>query len=600
MKTKFINLLKGFLTAYAMRTLIGVALRPEWYETKLDYVIGNVYELLGYYDFVFLLFWVVCTVFYFHFAGQDLKKPGNIVMSAILSVLIPMGQCMRDNKSVFPCFSSAVNIVKLILIAAGFFFFFLTGIKALQDFLVKKNFVSDDPGFFKKNPFLKSFLILLSVYSLVTIICYPGNLNADTIGQIYQVYGEFPYSEHHPLLSTLLVGGLVKGFDVLTGSKAPGLFVYTLLQGVMMSAALSFSIAVLAKRKFSKTGLWTLLIIYAVSPVYTNICSTAIKDVPFMACIVVYFVLLVLYVENSEIIKKPLYLITLIAAETFGMLFRNNGKYMIVITGIFVLIYFFKKLDAKERLLSLTGLFLAALILSTIINSSLSAALHAEKVAGGDMLSLPFQMLGRYYEEYPDDITTSERESIEKVLEPLEVSLSRYNPDLADQIKCKFRPDCTTKDTVEFIGVCAKLFFRHPATCLDGILVHTYGWYCPIPSSEKRYETPDDDFLTPTGIFETIDKAMVFIYRFLDRISLLGALENVGVFTWLYIFIFSYQKKEGLKKYRILGVYYITALLICMAAPAFFEHTRYGFPILFTVPFVIAFTCCINDGKMLE
>lgn len=591
---------KGFLTAYAMRATVDVPLRAEWYESTRDYVIGNIFALLGEYDFVFLFYFAVCTVFYFFMEEKTVKDKGLTILSLIFAVLVPIGQCARDFKTVSYLFLSVVNVIKFILITTGFTMFFIAMLGFLKAFFQKKNFLKtegDKPGFFDKKPFLKAFVVLFSVYALVTLICYPGNINADTIGQIYQVYGEMPFSEHHPILSTLLVGGLVKLFDSITGSMAPGLFVYTLLQCAMLAAALSLSVFALAKKGLKNSCLLVLTLLYAITPVYTNIVSTAIKDVPFMAFVIVYAVLTILYIEDATRINDVKFLAGLIASGTFMVLLRNNGIYMLVPTGLVLWLYGLKKMNAKERVVSFMGLFFAAAVLGVLINAGLSKAVGAEKVAKGDMLSLPFQMLGRYYTEFPDDFSDKDRAAIEAVLGPIDNSLDGYNPDLADQIKVKYRSEATTGEVITFMKTFGRLFFKHPLAYIDGFTVHVYGWVSPVVTAEKRYETPDDDFLTPVGIAEVIDKGMVFLYRFLDRISILGALENVAFWVWVYAFVFLLQSEKNLKKYRLFGVYMLIALLICFAAPAFLEHVRYGFPILMTVPFVFFFTLSVKDDK---
>lgn len=600
MKNRVMPFVKGFLTAYAMRATVDVPLRAEWYESTRDYVIGNIFALLGEYDFVFLFYFAVCTVFYFFMEEKTVKDKGLTILSLIFAVLVPIGQCARDFKTVSYLFLSVVNVIKFILITTGFTMFFIAMLGFLKAFFQKKNFLKtegDKPGFFDKKPFLKAFVVLFSVYALVTLICYPGNINADTIGQIYQVYGEMPFSEHHPILSTLLVGGLVKLFDSITGSMAPGLFVYTLLQCAMLAAALSLSVFALAKKGLKNSCLLVLTLLYAITPVYTNIVSTAIKDVPFMAFVIVYAVLTILYIEDATRITDAKFLAGLIASGTFMVLLRNNGIYMLVPTGLVLWLYGLKKMNAKERVVSFMGLFFAAAVLGVLINAGLSKAVGAEKVAKGDMLSLPFQMLGRYYIEFPDDFSDKDRAAIEAVLGPIDNSLDGYNPDLADQIKVKYRSEATTGEVITFMKTFGRLFFKHPLAYIDGFTVHVYGWVSPVVTAEKRYETPDDDFLTPVGIAEVIDKGMVFLYRFLDRISILGALENVAFWVWVYAFVFLLQSEKNLKKYRLFGVYMLIALLICFAAPAFLEHVRYGFPILMTVPFVFFFTLSVKDDK---
>ncbi|MCQ2519455.1 MAG: DUF6020 family protein [Lachnospiraceae bacterium] len=595
MKKKLFPVLAGFLTAYAFRTSVNVPIQRVWYETTGDWALANVFELLGYYDFLFLLFWFVCGIFFMYMNETDTKNLGMRILSGLFAVLLPAGQSLRDLGNVSSLFGSLVNIIKTLLIIAGFFLFFVYALNFLREKIQKKNFVTEVSHFFSKKPFLKSFLILMAVYGFVDLICYPGNLNADTIGQIYQVYGEMAWSQHHPLVSTLIVGGFVKLGDVLFHSQAVGLFLNTLFQSVLLSLGLAATIWALVKKKLCKEGVWIVLLLYIITPVYTNIASTSIKDVPFMGFVLGYVVMFTLLIDDVDLIRKPKFLIAFIALQVMVMLLRNNGLYMIAITGFVTWVIWLKRYDKKGKLLSLVGLFLGAAVLSIIIDSTVAGVLDAQKGSRTHMLSLPMQMMGRYYIEHTEDITPEEQEIVERVLGPIDKSLIRYNPELADHIKCKFIDDCSNEDVLRFMGVWAKWFLRHPGTYIEATLVHTYGWYDPVVSAEKRYETPADDFLTPTGIFEVIDKGMVFIYRFLNRISLLGALENAGAATWAYMFIFALSDKENVKKYRILGIYMLVNLLICFASPAFLEHTRYGFPILFTVPFVFAYTLATKD-----
>ena len=55
MKEKIISCIKGFLTAYALVTVFHAPLSIDAYETGLDFYIDSIYELLGAYDFKFLL-----------------------------------------------------------------------------------------------------------------------------------------------------------------------------------------------------------------------------------------------------------------------------------------------------------------------------------------------------------------------------------------------------------------------------------------------------------------------------------------------------------------------------------------------------------------
>ena len=79
----------------------------------------------------------------------------------------------------------------------------------------------------------------MGAYLPFLLLAFPGNLCWDAIGQIEQVIGDAPYSAHHPLFHTLIMGGLVKAGEALFHSPEIGLFTYMLLQDAALAAALA-------------------------------------------------------------------------------------------------------------------------------------------------------------------------------------------------------------------------------------------------------------------------------------------------------------------------------------------------------------------------
>lgn len=592
--------IKGFLSAYGMRAVIDTALRPEWFAEKTEYYTESVYQLLGYYDFVFLLLWIVCSVFFIYMSGQkQVKDAGVCILSIVFAILVPVGQVLRDLGTVSPLFGSFVNLVKTILIVAGLFFFFMEAISWLTAFLQKKNFLTNNVGFFERGSFWKCFVILETVYLLAVLINFPGNMCYDTEGQMMQVLGEKAYSTHHPLVSTLLFGlPVLFGVKVL-GSKVAGIFIYMLIQTAMLSTSLSFTVYVMSKKGIDRIILWIMTAIYAISPVYSNIASTAVKDVPFISAFVAYFVVLVLVNDDAEGLKNKRLFVLLVVFGMLTCLFRKNGYYVIVLTGIIWCILKLKELGIKEVIKASLGIFLLGTILAYIIDSSLAAVLHAEKGSAGEAFSLPFQITARYINEHFDELTDREITAISGVLDgdPEKIA-GRYNPELADAVKALYITDASGKDIAEYVKVWVAMFFKHPGTYIDGFLAHTYGWYCPNVSTATRYETGEDDFLELHGIFAVTDKIMIFIYRFADRISLLGVLQNAGFAVWGFWYLTYLQRKN--KKLRQCGIPLWVSFMICITAPGFMEHTRYAFPILMTMPFFFAYTLTGSEKETIN
>ena len=595
MKAKIIPWLKGFLTAYAMRAVIETPLQAAWFEERTDYLTASVYALLGEYDFVFLFMWIACAVFFIYLDGckRDNGK-GIIALSAVFSLLIPIGQVLRDFGSLSAIYGSFVNVIITLLQILGFFLFFKEGLGFISLKFQKKNFLTDDTGFWGDKCFLKAFLILEAVYLIAVLLNFPGNLCYDTEGQMLQVLGETAYSTHHPLLVTLIMGLPVKLGETAFGSRGVGIFLYMLIQTLMLASALSFTVKKLSGTGLSKAVLWLVLGIYAAAPVYSNIASTAIKDVPFISAFIVYFVLLTELIRDKERLYSPAFMWRFVLFEALVSLTRKNGFYVVLLTGVVLWLVWAKGCGLKKSIVSACGLFIIATAAYLLISFGLKTALKAEDGHGGEAFSLPFQITARYINQHSDELTDKETVAIEAVLGDVKTVAERYDPELADAVKALYIEDAGTGAVIEYFKVWISMFFKHPGTYIEGFLVHTYGWYCPNVTAEVRYETPEDDFYEPTGVFALTDKVMIFVYRFLDRISLLGALENAGFYVWLFWFVTYLQKnKKGL---RLMGLPLWLSLLVCFASPAFMNHTRYGFPIIMTMPYFTALTCALKTA----
>ncbi len=83
------------------------------------------------------------------------------------------------------------------------------------------------PGYF----WILAFMLLFGIYMIWLIGCYPGFYNYDGGSQLIQVmYDESPYDAHHPLLHTLIVGGIITlGYHIRSVDLSFGVFLYCFL-----------------------------------------------------------------------------------------------------------------------------------------------------------------------------------------------------------------------------------------------------------------------------------------------------------------------------------------------------------------------------------
>ncbi len=597
MKKKVQAALKGFLTTYALTTTFHVPFLLSHFETVFDYIIASIYELLGEYQLEFVLIWMLASVFY-HWVSEkiEIKEYSSAVLSGFFAVCLLFGRSYHELASWDYCLGSPVNFLKFCLALSGYGVLFRAVMGVASQFLRSNVFVGDEKHFFSKNAFLKSFFILAGIYGLVVLVSYPGTLCWDTAGQIEQVIGNVGYSAHHPLTHTLLVGGLTKLGYILFSAYEPGLFLYMIVQVVMLAAALASTIAVLAKRNVKCKWLAGMLVLYCITPVYTNIVSIAIKDVPYCAFVVGYGVCFALLLETPGYIRNKKFVLCFVLMQLGAILFRNNGIPMVLLSGLGALVYLFRKYTWKERLQYCMSAFVVSIAVGRLISLLLMHATGAAEGSSAEMLSIPFQQTARYLQLYGGQISVEEKSAIEEVLGPVESVAAAYDPAISDPVKALYDKTSQTGELVDYFGAWATGLLKHPLVYVEAFLAHVYGWFTPGVSNAIRYEI-EYDMISQQGLFPNAQKLLLFVYRFADRVSVLSILQNVGAFVWGLFFLAYYQYKE--KRYGMLyaGLPLWVSLLVCMASPCFIYHPRYALPIVFLLPYLYMMTVSGNRRK---
>ncbi len=597
MKEKIISCIKGFLTAYALVTVFHTPLSMEAYESGLDFYIASVYELLGMYDFKFLLIGIVCSFFYLY-TRQALRKQesGYSILACFFAACVLLGNSYHEAGCWEYCFGSMVNFLKTGLAFAGYSFMFHEILKGIDCFLQKGKFMDDKHHFFSEYAFLKTALILCVAYVPFLILSYPGNLCWDVIGQIEQVIFDTGYSAHHPIVHTLIVGGFVQLGEVLFQSYEIGLFMYMLFQLLLFVSALAWTVEVLAKRKMKFGVLMVLVALYAITPVYSNMASTAVKDVPFVSFVIGYIICFSMLIENPQRIRSPKFTGCFILLQLGMILFRNNGVYVAGLSGIAAVIFLWKKYNVKERFKSILVFFAASIVISKMLLVIVGQILQVTPGSSGEMLSIPFQQTARYLQFYQKELTEDERESIEAVLGNVSEVAAKYDPDISDPVKALYNQDASGLELFSYFKTWFVCSFKHPAVYFEAFFHHIYGWFSPFIANSVRYEV-DYDVISQQGLFPQASKLVLFYYRFAGRFSLLGVLENVGMYVWgLFFMTAFFWKRRNVRNMVTLSPLWVS-LLICIASPCFFLHPRYAFPIMFTIPFLICFMISVGQRE---
>lgn len=582
-------MIQAALIAFAMQMRYGAILNQSDYKSELHYLYAGVTDLLGNFGFDGLLLFVVAIIFIFWIRQNDYEKYYRKgVLPFFFSFCLLMGQSYARLGDWSGCFGDVFRGICFLLAFLGYAALFRYLI-ALFLGLYEKSAASgwNRPcveKFLGEKCFRNVFLLLLVLWAPVIILSYPANFCYDFLGQISQSLGLSTYSTHHPLLHTLIAGGVIKLGRGITGNVNLGLFLYTILQAAALAAALAATVARLTKRRVACVLRLLVVGIYVFAPMYSNMASTAIKDVPFMAAMIWYLLLLEELVTEGAESRPRLYWVKLIFVQTLTGLLRNNGIYVVALTGIVMAVHcgLRRRKRGAVKLLLFTAILPFTLCFGT--NSIMSEVLSAEKGSVAEMLSVPFQQTARYLMDHRYELTDEERKAIEGVLGDVNEVVKRYDPDISDPVKELYRRDAGVKQLAAYFKIWFRDFFKHPNSYFQAFFAHVYGWFDPGVTNSIRYEA-ETDLFREGGLIRGVDKVVLFAYRFAAYIPFLEILENVGIYTWL-LFILAGAAMRKRETGGILLVPLFISLLICMASPCFYLHPRYAYPIMFTIPFL--------------
>jgi len=610
MKKYVFPVLSGLLSTYSLLTVFHTPLKREFFGESVDFLTANIYDFLGEYTFLSLIVFILCfaSVLFLQKKGFGfsslLSGSGKketvpfLILSLLYGFTHALGKYYTEAGTDFPLASSFVNMLKFILCIAGFMFLLFPALCFLADRLknASDTFSGLRPsGFLRKNAFWKTFLILFVCYLPFLIVSFPGNLCYDVIGQIEQVMNG-AFSSHHPLLHTLWVGGLTVLGGKLFSSYEAGLFLYVLTQTLLLIAAFSAVVCYFAKKKIPAVFLYILMILFVITPIYTNLSTTALKDVPFTAFVLLYLILYSDYFIHPENTNKVSRHILFVLVQIGVICMRNNGLPLVILSGIVAVIYFLFREKKAVSFLKNAGLFfLESLIISQLLLLLIGGILHAEKGSKGEIFSLPFQQTAYYLTVSEGNIPENELKPIENILGDEAVIREKYDVTIADPVKALYRKDASLKDLISYFAAWAKGGITHPYTYTRAFLLHTYGWYCPEVANEIRYET-DYETINERALSSVAPKAMIFFYRFANRAFPFGILENTGFAIWILAFLtmfgFIFRKKAAIT----LTPHWI-GFLVCLASPCFLNHPRYALPILAGLPFSFLFMIFMKEDE---
>lgn len=350
-------------------------------------------------------------------------------------------------------------------------------------------------------------LLMFLCWLPTLIILYPGTAINDTWGQLtqylYAFYSgntiRFEYiGDHHPVITTFIMGQIIVPIGRLTGNTQIGLFVYVLLQSLLTCMTFSYSLIYMRKKLHMGIGfVLTAFLLYSIFPIFPcssqTICKDSMSAVAFTLFTVVFMELLR---SDGKLLGSRQYLAYFVIICWAVCVTKKVSFYVV---GLSLL----SAIPAIHRNRRKLGLIL---IIGTLFIQFIwpMAMIHLGITPSGktEMLSLPYQMTARYVKEYPNDITTDEYVVIDNMLQYSNLA-ERYDAISADPVKgFAFYERFTGKEYADYFRVWLAQGLRHPDSYINAILAMESGWF----SFSKYYPLLDMEWhsqLNPALFSET-------------------------------------------------------------------------------------------------
>lgn len=364
----------------------------------------------------------------------------------------------------------------------------------IVNFKVSKNALQTSVPTTKKNMLL--FFISLAVFVVCWLpyflSCLPGGIYADTFSSIAQALamddlGWHALNNHHPILYTLMIRSVLLIADHLGKGTFWGLTLFTLVQYLGLAAALAYLYSWMYRHRIQLKIIIPLIFFTAFFPLFPLYAVSVWKDTPFCIFLLLYILALgELAFDRSTVRLRSLpYLIRLSLLSLLVAFSRNNGKYIVALVFIVLVIIQLRKLLQFKKMVCI---FIATIAAIQVIQGPVYNHMGYNVDTATESLAIPIQQIC-YVVSHDYELTPEQTAYIETIA-PISEIKEYYIPSLFDSIKWyapNFHISIIEQDFKSFLSVYLQLLVAHPVAYIRAYLLETSGFWAVNIASMDGY-----------------------------------------------------------------------------------------------------------------
>lgn len=314
------------------------------------------------------------------------------------------------------------DLVVFALAAVGTFALLLV-LDALYDRIARP---ADNKAFNKKL-FIICFVVLCLCWLPFFLKDFPGTVVGDSFHSVNQGLGVKRIGNHFLVFYTLFVAIFLR-IGAAFGSIMLGVFLYSLTQYLVMAAVYARFLTWLDSKGVKRWYLVLTLAFFAIPQSFAMYAVIMWKDPLFTAFLLFLTMMLFDAVQSrGALFQDKKFVVKWVLLLLGTIFFRNNGLYIVI--GIFVLLLFAYRKQAKRVLIAT----LCVIIAARIIVGPVYDALRIEKDSVVESVGIPLQQMA-YVAVYGGEMNETEYASVTKLM-PIEEYKRVYTPCIVDTIK---------------------------------------------------------------------------------------------------------------------------------------------------------------------
>jgi len=441
-------------------------------------------------------------------------------------------------------------------------------------------------GFWSFSHWRSFFLVWLFIFLCWVpyfLMLFPGVVTFDSFQQIDQILGRHPWSNHHPIIHTLLLYPFIK-LGHAAGNAQAGAACFSLFQMLYMSATFAFAVRYLGRQKFHRAVPLIAMLYFALFTVNGYYSVTFWKDIPFGCMMLLFTLALVEIVRQREaFFRKPMNWVWFLASSAGVMLFRNNGLYVVLLCFP-ILLLFLKKIRRQVLIGAVTCAAIFALY-----KGPLFRLLNVTEGRAGEALSVPLQQMARVAQQHWDKLEPEDVEFYHKAFPNDENIGDRYAGDVSDPVKWQFDDEWYENNKGEFFQKWAQLGTRYPKEYIESYLYGSLGYWNP---TVRRWTVVSRIQHNEYGIEQNsqLPKSLAFAEKIQlgnpRSVPVVALLYSIGFNFWLLVTVAGVLIIKRQKTWLLVLLPVATLWLTCTASPVYAEF-RYIYGLFTCLPALI-------------